>query len=121
VATTVPPRTRAEFDSWIARIAADPSVVLRTITSDGVVVGTINTFVLGEGRFIGYRIANEYWRRGIATEAIRQMVQLDATRPIFATVLATNVASVRALTRNGFVLAREQASSDGPEVVLRLG
>ena len=121
VATTVPARSRADFDAWIARIAADPSVTLRTITADGEMVGTINTFLIGEERFIGYRVATEHWRKGIGGEAVRLMVQLDVSRPIYATVLASNVASVKALSRSGFVPAREQMSDDGPEVVLRLG
>ena len=49
------------------------------------------------------------------------MVQVDASRPLFAVVLASNVASVRALLRNGFIPVREEQSEDGPEVVLRLG
>ena len=120
VATTVPARSRADFDAWIARIDADPSVTLRTITADGDVVGTINTFMIGDRRFIGYRIANAHWGRGIATEAIRQMLHLDETRPLFATVLASNLASLRALRRNGFTLSGAQESNDGPEVVLRV-
>ena len=72
VATTVPARSRADFDAWIARITADPSVTLRTITADGEVVGTINTFMVGDARFIGYRVANAHWGRGIATEAVRR-------------------------------------------------
>lgn len=121
VATTVPARSRADFDQWIARIAADPSVTLRTITANGEAVGTINTFVLGGERFIGYRVATGHWRKGIGGEAVRLMVRVDTSRPLFATVLVSNVASVRALSRNGFVPVREQMSDDGPEVVLRLG
>jgi RimJ/RimL family protein N-acetyltransferase len=121
VATTVPARSRAEFDAWIATITADPTVTLRTITADREVVGTINTFALGPERYIGYRVANEHWGRGIATEAVRLMLLLDPSRPLFATVLASNVASQKVLARNGFVAFQEQPSSDGPEVVLRLG
>lgn len=121
VATTVPARSRAEFDAWITRITADPTVTLRTITADGAVVGTIDTFVLGGERFIGYRVANEHWGKGIATEAVRLMTRVDASRPLFATVLVSNIASVKALSRNGFVPVRAQRSDDGPEVVLRLG
>lgn len=120
VATTVPARTRPDFGAWIARIAADPTVTLRTITADGEMVGTINTFVIGAERFIGYRIANAHWGKGIATEAVRQMVQLDTSRPIFATVLVGNVASVKALRRSGFVPVCERPSGDGVEVLLRL-
>ncbi len=120
VATTVPARSRAEFDAWITTISADPAVILRTITADGEVVGTINTFALGPERYIGYRVANEHWGRGIATEAVRLMVRLDPARPLFATVLASNVGSRKVLARNGFVAFRDQPSRDGPEVVLRL-
>lgn len=120
VATTVPARSRAEFDVWIAKITADPAVTLRTITADGEVVGTINTFMLGDERYIGYRVANEHWGRGIATEAVRLMLRLDPTRPLLATVLTSNVASQKVLARNGFVAFRDQPSCDGPEVVLRL-
>jgi len=95
-------------------------VTLRTITADGEVVGTINTFMLGPERYIGYRVANEHWGRGIATEAVRLMLRLDPARPLFATVLASNIASRKVLARNGFVAFRDQPSSDGPEVVLRL-
>jgi 2-hydroxychromene-2-carboxylate isomerase/RimJ/RimL family protein N-acetyltransferase len=121
VATTVPARARAEFDAWIAKITSDPAVTLRTITADGEVVGTINTFLLGPERYIGYRVANEHWGRGIGTEAVRLMLRLDPARPLFATVLASNIASRKVLARNGFVAFRDQPSSDGPEVVLRLG
>jgi RimJ/RimL family protein N-acetyltransferase len=120
VATTVPARTRPDFDAWIARIAADPTVTLRTITADGEMVGTINTFMLGAERFMGYRIANAHWGKGIATEAVRLMVQLDTARPIFATVLVGNVASEKALRRSGFVTVCERPSGDGVEVLLRL-
>lgn len=120
VAMSVPARARGEFDAWIARIDADPTVILRTITADGEVVGTINTFVVGDRRYVGYRVANERWGHGIGTAAVRLMVALDPSRPLFATVLARNVASLKVLSRNGFVPVEDQMSDDGPEVVLRL-
>ena len=57
---------------------------------------------------LGYFIAEEYWGRGIATEAVRQMVsyvqkEFDIVR-IYAEVFEYNKASMRALEKNGFYL-----------------
>jgi RimJ/RimL family protein N-acetyltransferase len=120
VKTTVPARSRPDFEAWLAKISSEPTNLIRTITRDGAMVGTINTFFIGHERFIGYRVGNEHWGQGIATEAIRLMIQVDAHRPLLAVVLTSNVASVKALLRNGFAVIRTQDSTDGPETVLGL-
>ena len=120
VATTVPARSRAEFDAWIARISSDPSVTLRTITADGEVVGTINTFTLGAERYIGYRVANAPWGRGNGTEAVRLMLRRDLSRPLFATVLPRNAASPTCLARHSFRALPHTPHDPGPPVSHRL-
>jgi RimJ/RimL family protein N-acetyltransferase len=57
---------------------------------------------------IGYFIAEEYWGKGAATEAIKQMVsyvqkEFDIVR-IYAEVFEFNRASMKALEKNGFYL-----------------
>jgi RimJ/RimL family protein N-acetyltransferase len=57
---------------------------------------------------IGYFIGEEYWGKGIATEALRQMLlhvqkNFDVVR-IFAEVFEYNKASMKALEKNGFYL-----------------
>ena len=58
---------------------------------------------------LGYFIAEEYWGRGIATEAVRQMVsyvsekEFDIVR-IYAEVFEYNKASMESIGKNGFYL-----------------
>ncbi|HET9826384.1 MAG TPA: GNAT family protein, partial [Chitinophagaceae bacterium] len=53
-------------------------------------------------------IGEEYWGKGIATEAIRQLVEyiqkkFDVVR-VYAEVFAYNKASMKVLEKNGFYL-----------------
>ncbi|GAB3910132.1 GNAT family N-acetyltransferase [Larkinella knui] len=71
----------------------------------GVVLQTDIHRLSGE---IGYWLGEPYWGRGIATAAIRQLVQYtfattDLVR-LFAGIFAYNKASMRVLEKNGFGL-----------------
>ncbi|MDR0660548.1 MAG: GNAT family N-acetyltransferase [Prevotellaceae bacterium] len=80
------------------------------ITADSEVVGSIGIFpqtdIYEKNAEIGYWLGEEYWGRGIITEAIRQIVEygfntFDITR-IFARPFSNNKASQRALKKAGF-------------------
>ena len=66
------------------------------------------------------------WGRGIATRALQAFLQLEATRPLYAHAASDNGASIRVLTKCGFLIVgegREFAHGRGEEtdeVVLRL-
>lgn len=101
------PRDRATFDARWAQILRDPvaeRVTPRSIIADGAFVGSINIFPQESGPSIGYWISREHWGRGIATRAIALILAEVDTRPLFAHVITHNVASRRALERNGFVV-----------------
>src|SRR4051794_38516284 len=66
----VPARDREAFDEHWARLLADDAVVLRSIVSDGQVVGSALSFVRDGERHVGYWIGREHWRRGIASRAL---------------------------------------------------
>lgn len=56
---------------------------------------------------IGYWLGRDYWRRGIATEIVRLLIeraQVAGIRRLQAGVFAPNVASARVLEKSGFVL-----------------
>jgi RimJ/RimL family protein N-acetyltransferase len=99
------PRDADAFARHWARIRADPAVVLRTIEADGEVAGSALSFVLEERRQVGYWIGRSHWGRGIATEALRQLLRLVAERPLQARVAPGNAASARVLEKCGFRLA----------------
>jgi RimJ/RimL family protein N-acetyltransferase len=107
----VPTRDRAAFDAHWARIRSDPEVVIRTIEVDGATAGHVLSFILGRERVIGYWLGREFWGQGIATEAVRQMLEVETRRPLHATVFPSNRRSVRVLEKNGFRLLREGPGS----------
>lgn len=97
------PRDRDTFVAHWDKVLVNPDVVPRVIEADGVVVGSINIFKLGELDAIGYWIARDHWGRGIAGRAIALLLAEVPLRPLHAQAAADNVASLRALRRNGFV------------------
>jgi RimJ/RimL family protein N-acetyltransferase len=107
----VPSRERAAFDPHWERILADPEVTIRTIDDDGAVAGYVFTFInLGE-RVVGYWLGREHWGRGLASQALRDFLEIVDERPLRATVAPGNRASVRVLEKNGFRLLREEPGS----------
>ena len=80
------------------------------ITVDNMVIGSIGIFRQGnihrQTAELGYYIAEEYWGKGIMTEAVKQICEYifaksDIIR-IYAEPFAYNIASCRALEKAGF-------------------
>ena len=89
-------------------------------------MGHIASFDLEGQREVTYWIGREDWGRGIATRALQEFLQLEATRPLYARAASDNAASIRVLTKCGFLIVGEgRGFADGrneetDEVVLRL-
>ena len=98
----LPSRSREDFVAHQRRVVADPGNVTRAIEVEGEVVGSIATFPIGDEREVGYSVARERWGRGIATEALRLMLEEDTTRPLSAVVALHNAGSRRVLEKLGF-------------------
>ncbi len=97
-----PPRERADFDVHWARIRADEANILKTIEFNGQVAGNAVSYVQGDRRFVGYWLGQEYWGRGLATQALRLLVGQIVERPLYAFVALHNPASLRVLEKCGF-------------------
>ena len=101
----------AEFIS--AMLNADKNDTFAfAITADEKVIGCIGVFrqanIHRKTAELGYYIAEEYWGKGIMTEAVRQICNYvfensDIIR-IYAEPFATNFASCRVLEKAGFQL-----------------
>ena len=124
--TSPDPDDRTAFEQRWARLRSDSSKTNRVIAIDGRVVGHIASFDLEGHREITYWIGREDWGRGIATRALQEFLQLEATRPLYAGAASDNAASIRVLTKCGFLIVgegREFAHGRNEEtnaVVLRL-
>ena len=103
----IPARDWEAFEAHWAKIMATDTVILRTIEVDGRVAGHLVSFLLEQNRQVGYWLGKEYWGKGIATEALKQFLDMVKTRPIFGRVAKHNGASKRVLEKCGFKVIRE--------------
>lgn len=106
------PYTEEDGRAYIAAmLAAEKNDTFSfAVTVDGRVVGNVGAFRQGNihrrTAELGYYLAEEYWGRGIMTEAVRQLcdrlfAETDILR-IFAEPFADNVGSCRVLEKAGF-------------------
>lgn len=98
------PRDLASFNARWTEVIADPAATTRVIVASHDILGCINCLKDAEKHFLGYWIAREHWGKGVATRAIALMLREVKTRPLHAQVAVHNVASSRALERNGFTV-----------------
>ena len=106
------PYTEQDGKEFIsAMLSADESETFAfAITVDNMVLGSIGIFRQGnihrQTAELGYYIAEEYWGKGIMTEAVKQICEYvfansDIIR-IYAEPFAYNIASCRVLEKAGF-------------------
>ena len=106
------PYTEQDGKEFIsAMLSADENEIFAfAITVDDMVIGSIGIFRQGnihrQTAELGYYIAEEYWGKGIMTEAVKQIceyvfVNSDIIR-IYAEPFAYNIASCRVLEKVGF-------------------
>jgi len=106
------PYTKKDAKEWLELVKKQKVVTTFCVEVDGELAGSIGVTlrddVYRKTAEIGYFIGEEYWGKGVATEAIKQMVnyvhkKFDIVR-IFAEVFEFNKASMKALEKNGFYL-----------------
>ena len=103
-----PAKDRGEFMRHWEGILKNKNVTARTIVYKEKIAGHIICWK--EGKYeqrIGYWIGKEFWRRGIASAAVAEMLVLVNIRPLFAEVANHNAASQKVLQKNGFTLHDE--------------
>jgi RimJ/RimL family protein N-acetyltransferase len=118
--TAKDPSDRAHFDAHWARIRHDPEVVMRTVVGEnGEIAGHAAVFGPPEEREVTYWIGREYWGRGAATAALRELLGVVPNRPLHARAAADNGGSIRVLEKCGFVVTRNErgfANARGEEI-----
>jgi len=97
-----PPRDSDAFLAHWRLIIADPSKLALAITDEETVLGYVASFDTDDVRLLGYWIGREYWGRGIGRSAVALFLETETTRPLYAHVARTNVASVRILEHCDF-------------------
>ena len=121
------PYTLADASHWIDIANPNDKVTNFAIVVDGLAVGGIG-LVLKDDVFrrsaeIGYWLGEEYWGRGIVTEAVRAVTDyafatFDLCR-VFAGVFEWNPGSMRVLEKAGYELEgrmRKSVTKDGQTI-----
>ena len=96
------PNDRAAFDAHWAKICSRPSVCVRTIEADGVVIGHVASYEVDGRPEVTYWLGREHWGRGLATAALRAFLAEDPRRPMFGHTAQDNLASRRVMEKCGF-------------------
>ena len=104
------PYTNADAEDWIRKASSEVPMTSLAIDVDGAAVGGIG-LVLQSDIFrrsaeLGYWLGEDYWGRGIVTEAVGAFTEwsfatFDLCR-IYAGVFDWNPASARVLEKSGF-------------------
>jgi ribosomal-protein-alanine N-acetyltransferase len=118
------PYTDADADRWLAFLASMEEPTHWAVEVDGMAVGGIG-ISLGEGVFsktgeLGYWLGEQYWGRGIMSDAVGHVTPYVMARyelrRVQAAVYEWNPGSMRVLERCGFTLesvARANVYKDG--------
>ncbi|MFE9883389.1 GNAT family N-acetyltransferase [Streptomyces sp. NPDC005784] len=118
--TAKDPSDSAYFEAHWARIRQDPTIIARTVVGDSdEVVGNAAVFGPPEEREVTYWIGRQYWGRGVATAALRELLVLAPERPLHGRAAADNLASIQVLKKCGFAVSgsdRGFANARGEEI-----
>ena len=102
-----PARDREAFDAHWERVLAGETNIHKTVVFEGQVAGNAVSWEQDGRRLVGYWLGKEFWGKGIATQALAELVEVLGTRPLYAYVAKTNIGSIRVLEKCGFVPSDE--------------
>lgn len=91
----------AYIEKW-KNIISDNKKIAKTIFFCDEIAGSVGKFELDGKSEITYWIGKKFWGKGIATEALRLLLEIEKTRPIFARTAFDNFGSGRVLEKCGF-------------------
>ncbi len=81
----------------------DPTINMQTILVDDTIAGSVAKFEMHGKTGITYWLDRPFWGKGVTTTALKMLLAMEPTRPIFGWVAFDNVSSQRVLEKCGFV------------------
>ena len=104
------PCTQLDAEGWIAQALNRTDGLYLAIANDQEAVGAISLLIHNDIRrysgVLSYWIGQPFWEQGLATAAIASISDYALTKlnlvRLYAKVFSTNLASIRALEKNGF-------------------
>ena len=93
---------RSAFLNRMSRLRADTTTWNRVIEVDGAFAGTIASFRIDDRAEVTYWVERTQWGKGIATAALRILLDEITERPLYGRAASDNVGSLRVLENAGF-------------------
>jgi RimJ/RimL family protein N-acetyltransferase len=97
------PTDKSAYLNKYTKLLNEPTVNMRTIIVDNVIVGSISKFEIEGKAEITYWIDRNFWSKGIATTALKNFLTVENARPIIGRVAFDNFGSQRVLEKCGFI------------------
>jgi len=104
------PDDREAFDVHMAKVRSSPDTILRAVTCDGRLVGSVGSFLADGQTEVTYWIDRAVWGQGIATRALALLLDLVPARPLHARAASDNARSLRVLQKAGFNVVGTEVS-----------
>lgn len=107
------PYTLEHADEFIGKISAMEPTQVFAIEINGEVVGSVGVFPQEDvdklSAEVGYWLAEEFWGKGIATKALKHIIDygfntFQVVTRIYAIPFPLNIASQKVIEKNGMVL-----------------
>jgi ribosomal-protein-alanine N-acetyltransferase len=96
-------QTQTAYLEKYSPFLTDPTITMRTIKVNDVIVGSIAKFVLENDAELTYWIDRKWWGQGLATQALNMFLEIELSRPLFGRVAFDNYGSQKVLEKCGFV------------------
>jgi len=100
------PKDSTDKEAYIKKYTkhlADPTINMQTILVEETIAGSIAKFEMEGKTEITYWIDKIFWGQGIATNALKKLLTIENTRPVFGRVAFDNLGSQKVLEKCGFV------------------
>jgi len=100
------PKNPTDKDAYFEKYTKhmnDPAINMQTILVDDTIAGSIAKFELEGDTEVTYWIDRRFWGKGIATAALKTLLAIENTRPVFGRVAFDNYGSQKVLEKCGFV------------------
>ncbi|MDR3679612.1 MAG: GNAT family N-acetyltransferase [Flavipsychrobacter sp.] len=96
------PTDKTAYIKKMTSLLAYPTVNMRTIFVNDRIVGSVSKFEMEGEAEITYWVDRNFWGQGIMTQALKDFLTIEHTRPIMGRVAFDNLGSQRVLEKCGF-------------------
>jgi RimJ/RimL family protein N-acetyltransferase len=101
--TSKDPSDKTAYIEKFTKLLTDPTITMRTIKVNGVIVGSVAKFVIENDAEITFWIDRSFWGQGITTAALKDFLKIEPARPIYGRAAFDNYGSQKVLENCGFV------------------